>query len=985
MKQPAAPRHVRSTRLRVITSLSLLSAAFAIGCTTGEWEKPEGEVGTVSEAVTASSTVLVNQLGYLAGAKKVAVGIGSCGGVAFTVKNSSGTTVATGTTSAAVTDPGSGDTVCKADFSTFATAGSGYKVNITGLGDSDAFSIGTADQYGNLYVDAMKYFQYHRMGSQVVSISLTGAKGGTVSRSWALRPTTALSAYNGWTSGTFNIDGGWADAGDFGLYPDNAVQAIWVLSNLKELKNPASSLYDLDAEITYGAKFLMGVLPSDTTKQAAHKCHDDSWGTQNWGGYPAGNDASASVRHCMGQSITATYAVVRGLSHAARVISNSTTATSYWNQAVTAWTRANGATTPIYAGPSPGAAVGGGDYQDNDATDDKFDAAVEMYLTAKKRGASYTSYLSAVTSSPHYKKVSRIFDWGEPQEFTQGNLSLYAYNKANAGALATEIDIAGIQTAIVAEADVVLSSIAANGYPVPISGTNYPWGSNKVVMHSSMILGYAREATGNTKYTKGMHQAMDYIMGVNTLRLSFITGYGTYFARAAHDRMSNGNAGIGWMLGGPLMSSLINDPNTPKTPNPAKNHCSGDTGWDNCWCSWEVTVDWNAPLAWVSYYIKSSVSDLATGGSGGCTTAADCNDNNVCTVDACNSGVCANTAGNAGTVCRSAGSNTTCDPAETCSGSSTSCPANAYASNTTTCNDGNAGTINDKCNGSGTCAGTTSCTTPSTPSAPTGTAGNAQVALSWSAVSGATSYTLSRATSSGGTYGNVVTGQTSTSYTNTGLTNGTSYYYKLTATNSCGTSGASAASAGFTPAASCTPPSAPGTPTATAGNAQVTLSWPAVSGATSYTVKRSTTSGSGYSNVATGLTSTSYVNTGLTNGTTYYYVISASTSCESNNSTQASAAPTAGTGGTEPCTPSATFGAGVTSSGSFNTTGAYCFRTSMDIVGWQCSSFDNRTMQVNDVSKTLSSMPLPAKVNGYYYFEATGASNALAWAACSWW
>ena len=64
-------------------------------------------------------------------------------------------------------------------------------------------------------------------------------------------------------------------------------------------------------------------------------------------------------------------------------------------------------------------------------------------------------------------------------------------------------------------------------------------------------------------------------------------------------------------------------------------------------------------------------------------------------------------------------------------------------------------------------------------------------------------------------------------------------------------------------------------------------------GATSYSVKRSTTSGGPYSQIATS-TTTSYTNTGLTNGTTYYYVVAAVNSTgASANSTQASATPTA--------------------------------------------------------------------------------------------
>ncbi len=92
-------------------------------------------------------------------------------------------------------------------------------------------------------------------------------------------------------------------------------------------------------------------------------------------------------------------------------------------------------------------------------------------------------------------------------------------------------------------------------------------------------------------------------------------------------------------------------------------------------------------------------------------------------------------------------------------------------------------------------------------------------------------------------------------------------------------------------------PPAPTGLTATAGNAQVALSWAATSGATGYNVKRSTTNGGPYANVATNVTSTSFTNTALTNGTTYYYVVTAvNASGESPVSTQASGTPTAGPG-----------------------------------------------------------------------------------------
>jgi Glycoside hydrolase family 44/Fibronectin type III domain len=92
--------------------------------------------------------------------------------------------------------------------------------------------------------------------------------------------------------------------------------------------------------------------------------------------------------------------------------------------------------------------------------------------------------------------------------------------------------------------------------------------------------------------------------------------------------------------------------------------------------------------------------------------------------------------------------------------------------------------------------------------------------------------------------------------------------------------------------------SAPSTPTglsATPGDSEIRLAWTANSGATGYHVKRSTTSGGPYTSVNSPAT-TSYTDTELTNGTTYYYVVSALNSAgESGNSSQVSATPAAAT------------------------------------------------------------------------------------------
>ena len=89
-----------------------------------------------------------------------------------------------------------------------------------------------------------------------------------------------------------------------------------------------------------------------------------------------------------------------------------------------------------------------------------------------------------------------------------------------------------------------------------------------------------------------------------------------------------------------------------------------------------------------------------------------------------------------------------------------------------------------------------------------------------------------------------------------------------------------------------TPPPAPANLAATGGNAQVSLSWNAASGADTYSVHRSTVSGGPYGTIASNLTGTSHLDTTVTNGTTYYYVVSGFNAAgEGPDSNQASATP----------------------------------------------------------------------------------------------
>lgn len=181
-------------------------------------------------------------------------------------------------------------------------------------------------------------------------------------------------------------------------------------------------------------------------------------------------------------------------------------------------------------------------------------------------------------------------------------------------------------------------------------------------------------------------------------------------------------------------------------------------------------------------------------------------------------------------------------------------------------------------------------TIPAAPAGLTAAAGNGSASLTWNSVPGATGYHVKRATTSGGPYTTVASNIAATAYNNTGLTNGTTYYYVVSAVNAAGES-VNSAQVSVTPQAAAV---VPGTFTLTgaAGNNQAELSWTASSNAASYTVQRAGANGV-FTSLATDLTTLSYTDTTAVNGTIYQYRIIASNAAGSTNSNVVSVTPTA--------------------------------------------------------------------------------------------
>ncbi|MDC4222674.1 MAG: fibronectin type III domain-containing protein [Candidatus Manganitrophus sp.] len=163
-------------------------------------------------------------------------------------------------------------------------------------------------------------------------------------------------------------------------------------------------------------------------------------------------------------------------------------------------------------------------------------------------------------------------------------------------------------------------------------------------------------------------------------------------------------------------------------------------------------------------------------------------------------------------------------------------------------------------------------------SAPTGLraiAADGQVTLEWNSVTGASSYFVYRATVSGinrDNWNTIVGGNRTqvpggaTVYIEDSLTNGTTYFFVVTAQNSLGQSEESA-EVSATPFAADTVPVQPTNLTASAADSEIILHWNAAAGAQFYNVYWGTAAGVTPDNGTkiSNLSGTSYTHTALTN------------------------------------------------------------------------------------------------------------------------
>ncbi|MBT2564123.1 putative Ig domain-containing protein [Pedobacter sp. ISL-68] len=167
-----------------------------------------------------------------------------------------------------------------------------------------------------------------------------------------------------------------------------------------------------------------------------------------------------------------------------------------------------------------------------------------------------------------------------------------------------------------------------------------------------------------------------------------------------------------------------------------------------------------------------------------------------------------------------------------------------------------------------------------------------QADLSWNTLPASwfvSGYTVKRSETAGGPYVKIAESIKDSVYSDKGLNAETSYYYVLSASNEVGESANSAEVSITMPAPSISPMVR--VLVAVGGNAKVSLNWRGAYEALTYNVKRSLTATGPFSTI-TNQPDTTYTDTGVSNGTKYYYVVTAvNPAGESVPSTVATAAP----------------------------------------------------------------------------------------------
>lgn len=588
--------------------------------------------------------ILTNQVNYFPQLEKKATLLSDqTSSVSFSLLDESGKTVFTGDSSVLGEDADSGDSVHVLDFSKFQEPGT-YTLEADGQ-KSRSFSIGGTAYYSGMLYDALNYFYQNRSGIAIESQFITSGDSTSLARAAGhsndtARITTDWDDLNS-NGGTQDVTGGWYDAGDHGKYVVNGGISLWMMQNQYEhaKQKGDTSAYedgtmsipennngypDLLDEARWEMEWMLKMIVQDGeyADMAYHKVHDIKWTAL--GMTPADDTLERILKP---PTTCATLNLAACAAQASRLWRDLDS--DFSKQCLDAAEAAYAAAKKhpdLYAPIDQ--SVGGGPYGDDDATDEFYWAAAELYLTTgdssyQKDMKASDWYLDVPTTLKGGESVDTVasFDWGHTAALGSISLSLYPDQLGK--------DAEKLSDAFSEAADTYLQLEDKQGYGQPYaastisssdSDNGYVWGSNSFVIDNAIILAYAYDLTDNTDYLNGAATAMDYLLGRNPVDYSYVTGYGTHAVQYPHHRFwahqlseSFPMAPSGVLVGGP--NSGMEDPwvqgsgwKKGEIP-PAKCYLDHIEAWSVNEC----TINWNEPLAWMTAFLCDATDGIMVG------------------------------------------------------------------------------------------------------------------------------------------------------------------------------------------------------------------------------------------------------------------------------------------------------------------------------------------------------------------------------------
>lgn len=590
------------------------------------------------------AAIVTNQVGYFTKTAKKATWITEeKDKTEFSVLDSNGKEVYTGKSEPMGTDKDSGDSVQILDFSDFNEDGR-YTLK-AGDSVSREFTIGGTDKYSGMLYDSLNYFYQNRSAIDIESKYINSGDSDALARSAGhasdiARITTDWNDLNS-NGGTQDVTGGWYDAGDHGKYVVNGGISVWLMQNQYEraVKNDTEAAYadgtmnipenannypDLLDEARWEIEWLLKMIVQDGEYEnmAYHKVHDIKWTAL--GLAPADDKEERIIKP---PTTAATLNLAAVCAQAARLWKDydSAFAEKCLDAAEDAYEAAK-EHSDMYAPLDQ--SIGGGAYGDNDVSDEFYWAACELfrttgdddYLSDMKKSEWYLNIPTALTKG-ETNGVIGSFDWGNTAVL--GSLTLILDKDCIKG------DSSKLESAVTEAADTYISLEQEQGYGQPYGQSKlsyeddtvgYVWGSNSFVADNAIVIAAAYELTEDDKYMNGVISAVDYLLGRNPMDYSYVTSYGAHAVENPHHRYwcaqsveGFPSAPAGVLVGGP--NSGMQDPWVMGSGWVKGSIAPAKCYLDNveAWSVNECTINWNAPLAWLTSFLSENNGGIKAG------------------------------------------------------------------------------------------------------------------------------------------------------------------------------------------------------------------------------------------------------------------------------------------------------------------------------------------------------------------------------------